>query len=180
MLLSPISWCIWWYQLPTKRLQNKCKPHGNSSCASTLVSLCGDKFKTELDSLIDQGRVTPVSKPTAWVNSVPQKLETWTIHFMPPLHDSIFWGHHNKASWDKIVDGNSGYWQMKLDKKSKQLVTFITPLGRCEKCPRWIPVCHTWELWKPKKCTLHLWYNHLLLWRLEWPWHCSQQTTPAS
>lgn len=106
---SLISWCIWWHQLLTKRLQNKCKPHGTSSCASTLVSPCGDKFKTELDSLIDQGIVTPVSKPTAWVNSAPQKLMS-PSNYARDLNNSFYaptsWLHLLRTSYQGFMGQN--------------------------------------------------------------------------
>lgn len=50
-------------------------------------------------------------------------------HFMTITFEDIISRLHG-TKWFTIVDGKSGYWQMKLDKKFKQLVTFVTPLGR--------------------------------------------------
>ena len=108
-----------------------------------------EKFK-ELDSLqgslADQDIITPVTKPTSWVNSFvcvtknngsvrlcldPNDVNKAMMrpHFVTPTFEEIISRLHG-AKWFSIVNVKSGYWNMKLDEKSSELTTFITPEGR--------------------------------------------------
>ena len=104
-----------------------------------------EKFKAKLDSLVDQDIITLVTKPMSWVNlfvcvtknnrSVrlcldPKDLNKAVLrpHFVTPTFEEIISRIHG-AKWFSIVNVKSGYWNMKLDEKSRELTTFITPEG---------------------------------------------------
>ena len=47
---------------------------------------------------------------------------------LPTVDDALAsWG---KTKYFSKMDANSGFWQIKLDESSRELTTYITPLGR--------------------------------------------------
>ena len=50
-------------------------------------------------------------------------------HFVTPTFEEIISRLHG-AKWFSVADEKYGYWNMKLDEKSRELTTFITPEGR--------------------------------------------------
>ena len=105
-----------------------------------------EKLKVELDSLVRQGIISPVTHPTDWVNSCvcvtksngkirlcldPRDLNKAIKrpHYFTPTLEDILSRLHG-AKWFSILDARSGYWNLKLDEQSADLTTFNTVYGR--------------------------------------------------
>ena len=105
-----------------------------------------DSLKEELDSLVNQGILSPVTYPTDWVNSCvcvtksngkirlcldPKDLNKAIKrpHYITPTLDDVF-AEMSGAKYFSILDARSGYWNIKLDSKSADLTTFNTTFGR--------------------------------------------------
>ena len=104
------------------------------------------KVKQELDSMLQQGVISPVTVPTAWCSGlvpVPKpngnvrlcvdltqlnKAVQREIHPMPSVDESL--AKLGKSRYFTKLDANSGFWQLPLDEESKLLTTFVTPFGR--------------------------------------------------
>ena len=114
----------------------------STSCASSTKRTTQD----ELDTLVQQGIIAKVDRPTDWVNSGvyvtklngklrlcldPKDLnKTITIphHYTPMLDDVL--PKLNGAPFFTILDARSGYWNITLDEESSYHTTFNTPYGR--------------------------------------------------
>ena len=105
-----------------------------------------DRLKSELDKEESLGVIVKVDEPTDWVNSitiVEKKNGLLRIcldpcdlnkalkreHYSCPTVDDIAAKLHGARVFT-VLDATSGYWQVKLDKKSSLLTTFNTPFGR--------------------------------------------------
>ncbi len=105
-----------------------------------------DKLKNELDSLVSQGIISPVTYPTDWVNSFvcvtksngnirlcldPRDLNRAVKrpHYVTPTLEDVLCRLHG-AKYFSILDARSGYWNLKLDEESADLTTFNTVHGR--------------------------------------------------
>ena len=108
-----------------------------------------DKLKKELDLLMDQGIIAPVTEPTDWcapIVVVPKK-DTDRIRMcvdLSKLNKFIRREHYPsitpaeavtdiqqaKAKCFTVFDALKGYHQCPLDAASQKLTTFITPFGR--------------------------------------------------
>ena len=104
-----------------------------------------DRLKEELDKLVKEGIITPVTEPTKWVSSLvlvnkPEKLR---ICIDPQdLNKALLRSHYplptiedvatrlSKAKVFSVLDAKNGFWQVKLDTDSSYLTTFNTPFGR--------------------------------------------------
>ena len=104
------------------------------------------KVKQELDSMLQQGVISPVTVPTTWCPGlvpVPKpngnvrlcvdltqlnKAVQREIHPMPSVDESL--AKLGKSRFFTKLDANSGFWQLPLDEESKLLTTFVTPFGR--------------------------------------------------
>ena len=104
-----------------------------------------DRLKEELDKLVSEEIITPVTEPTNWVSSLvlvnkPEKLR---ISFDPQdLNKALLRAHYplptteevatrlSKARVFSVLNAKNGFWQVQLDKESSYLTTFITPFGR--------------------------------------------------
>ena len=104
------------------------------------------KVKQELDSMLQQGVISPVTVPTTWCSGlvpVPKpngnvrlcidltqlnKAVQREIHPMPSVDESL--AKLGKSRFFTKLDANSGFWQLPLDEGSKLLTTFVTPFGR--------------------------------------------------
>ena len=104
------------------------------------------KVKRELDSMLQQGVISPVTVPTAWCSGlVPvlkpngnvrlcvdltrlNKAVQREIHPMPSVDESL--AKLGKSRFFTKLDANSGFWQLPLDEESKLLTRFVTPFGR--------------------------------------------------
>jgi len=103
------------------------------------------KFKEQLNGMLEAGVIMPQNDPTPWINSFviveakdkiricldPTNLNKAVIrepyHYRTP--DDIY---HKlaKAKFFSVVDLKKGYWQIPLDEESSYLTTFNTPFGR--------------------------------------------------
>ena len=105
-----------------------------------------EPLKKELDSLVEQGILAKVTKPTDWVNSFvcvtkstgalrlcldPEDLNQAIkrpYYFTPTLEDVL--PKLNGTKCFSILDSRSGYWNIKLDQESSLYFTFNSPFGR--------------------------------------------------
>ena len=107
-----------------------------------------EKLK-EIDLLIDQGIITPVTEPTDWCAPivVAPKKGTDRIRMCMDLSklnkfvrrerypsvtpaEAVTDIHHSQAKVFTVFDALKGYHQCPLDEQSQHLTTFITPFGR--------------------------------------------------
>ena len=104
------------------------------------------KLKEELQRMVDLNVIEPVEKPTEWVNAlviVSKPNGKLRICLDPrPLNKAINRQHHRLPTTEEIIsemsgaryfsklDAASGYWQIKVDDESADLLTFGTPFGR--------------------------------------------------
>ena len=104
------------------------------------------KVKQELDSMLQQGVISPVTVPTAWCSRlvpVPKpngnvrlcvdltqlnKAVQREIHQMPSADESL--AKLGKSRFFTKLDANSGFWQLPLDEESKLLTSIVTPFCR--------------------------------------------------
>ena len=105
-----------------------------------------DKLKKELDRLVDQKIIEKVDYPTEWVNSLvivdkpngklrlcldPKELNAAIkreYHHIPTLEEIT--AELSDAKYFSILDANSGFWQIPLDKESSDLCCFNSVFGR--------------------------------------------------
>ena len=140
------------YVFNCRKIQNKCRPHGTSSCISNLVSSCGSErqvqdltwFSHRLgyngscdQNLLHGSTHLSVTKKVNGSTRLCLDPNIWTKpfydpyhYFMTPIFGDIISRLHG-VKWFTIVDVKSGYLLMKLDKKSRELMTFIAPFGKC-------------------------------------------------
>ena len=104
------------------------------------------KVKTEVDSMLQQGVISPVTVPTDWCSGVvPVPKPNGRVRIcvdLTPLNKAVKREIYPMSSVDENLamlgeskvftklDANSGFWQIPLDEESKLLTTFITPFGR--------------------------------------------------
>ena len=104
------------------------------------------KLKTELDSMVDRGIVTPVTEPTPWVSQlvVANKPNGKIRVCIDPkyLNKALQREHHTMSILDDVLhelssskaftklDLQNGYWHVQLDEESSLLTTFQTCFGR--------------------------------------------------
>jgi hypothetical protein len=102
--------------------------------------------KSELDAMIKQGVISPVTEPTTWCSGmvvVPKKNGNIRLCVdLTSLNKAVQREIHPMKSVDENLsklkdscffsklDANSGFWQLPLDEESQKLTTFITPFGR--------------------------------------------------
>ena len=110
-----------------------------------------DRLKEELDKLVKEGIITPVTEPAKRVSSlvIVKKPEKLRICIGPQdLNEALPRSHYplptikdvatrlSKAKVFSVLDAKNGFWQVKLDTDSSYLTTFNTPFGRF----RWLPL----------------------------------------
>ena len=106
-----------------------------------------DRLKEELDKLVREKVITPVTEPTNWVSSLvlvnkPEKLR---ICIDPQdLNKALLRAHYPlptiedvatrlcKAKVFSVLDAKNGFWQVQTNRR--HLTTFNTPFGR----DRWL------------------------------------------
>ena len=104
------------------------------------------KVKEELDRMVQQEVISPVTEPTSWCSGmVPVLKPNGSVRIcvdLVLLNRSVKREVHPMFSVDESLaklgqskvfsklDANSGFWQMPLDQESRLLTTFITPYGR--------------------------------------------------
>ena len=125
-----------------------------------------EAMKAELDRMVADKIVTPVTEPTDWVSSVlavPKKDGSVRICLDPKdLNTTIKRSHYplptvedvtsrlTNAKVFSVLDAKSGFWQVKLTENSSYLTTFNTPFGRF----RWLTmpfgISSAPEIWQRK------------------------------
>ncbi len=108
-----------------------------------------EKLKNEIDLLVDQGVITPVTEPTDWCSPivVAPKKGTEKIRMcvdLSKLNKFVRREHYPsvtpagavvdiqqaRAKHFTVFDALKGYHQCPLDEESQMLTIFITPFGR--------------------------------------------------
>ena len=104
------------------------------------------KLEKELKRMVDLDIIEPVQKPSDWVNGLvlvekpngklrvcldprPLNKAIKREHLHLPTAEEIF-SQMSGASYFSKLDASSGYWQIKVDEQSSNLLTFGTPSGR--------------------------------------------------
>ena len=104
------------------------------------------KLGMEFKSIVDLDIIEPTQKPTDWVKGflVVEKsnVKLWVCldprylnkvikreHLHLPTVEKIS-SQMSGASYFSKLDASSGYWQIKVDEQSSNLLTFGTPSGR--------------------------------------------------
>ena len=116
--------------LPPRRLPHAIKP----------------RVKSELDSMVAKGVISPVQEPTRWVSQLvvaEKRNKELRICIDPrPLNKALKRAHYQLPTIDDILpdlaqakvfsklDLSSAFWQICLDEESSKLTTFATPFGR--------------------------------------------------
>ena len=112
-----------------------------------------DKLKKELDQLLQQGIITPVSEPTEWCAPVvvAPKKDTDRIRLCVDLSKLNRYVRREKyqsptpaeavadiaaeeAKFFTVLDAKKGYHQCPLAEASQLMTTFITPFGQFKYC----------------------------------------------
>lgn len=103
------------------------------------------KLKTEIDRLLKLGIIEPIESPTTWVSPIVVIDKGDTVRLCcdyTKLNPSVLRSHfplpkveHTLAqlkgsNFFTKLDTTSGFYQIKLDRESQLLTTFITPYGR--------------------------------------------------
>ena len=105
-----------------------------------------DKYKKELDEMVNLKIIVPVTEPTDWVSSIviaekpngslricldPKDLNKAIKrhHFKLPTTEEVL-AKMSGSKWYSKLDASNAYWQMKVDEESSSLLTFNTPYGR--------------------------------------------------
>ena len=107
-------------------------------------------YKAELDKMLAENIIVPVSEPTDWVNSIVCNVKETTDgqkkvrlcldpkdlnkmirreHYYTRTIDEILPQLHGKKYFS-IIDLKKGFWHVELDHDSSLLCTFNTPFGR--------------------------------------------------
>jgi hypothetical protein len=104
------------------------------------------RLKAELDKLVKNNVIEPVSNPTNWVSGLalvvkpngklrvcidprPLNKALRREHFQLPVLEDILPDLAN-AKIFTTLDLKNGFWHLRLDKESSDLTTFATPFGR--------------------------------------------------
>ena len=104
------------------------------------------KVEKELKRTVDLDIIEPVDEPTDWVNGLvivekpnekpqicldprPLNQAIKREHLHLPIAEGLF-SQMSGAKYFSKLDANSGYWQIKVDRESSNLLTFGTTIGR--------------------------------------------------
>ena len=105
-----------------------------------------DRLKSELDKMVEQEIIHPVTTPTSWVSSLvvvakpngklwlcldPKDLNKaiQREHYPLPTIEDVATRLHGAKVFTKL-DVRNGFWHVCLDEESSFLTTFNTPFGR--------------------------------------------------
>ena len=138
--------------MPGEKFQISLTPDAQPFCVTTPRTIpfaYRDKLKQEIDLLVEQGIITPVTEPTEWCAPivVAPKKGTDRIRMCVDLsklnkyvrreyypsttpQDAVADIQHSSAKYFTVFDALKGYHQCPLDEESQKLTTFITPFGR--------------------------------------------------
>ena len=131
-------------------LEPDAKPH-RVYTARPIPYAYREQVKSQLDSMVSEGVIEPVSDPSDWchpivvVNKKGSSEKRLTVDFQTlnrqvkrPTHpmrnarDAL--SGIGSAKWFTKLDARHGYWQIPLSDTSRPLTTFITPWGRYRYC----------------------------------------------
>ena len=87
------------------------------------------KLEKELRRMVDLDIIKPVQKPTDCLNPRPLNKAIKREHLHLPTGKEIF-SQMSEASYFSKLDASSGYWQIKVDEQSSNLLTFGISSGR--------------------------------------------------
>ena len=123
-------------------------------------------MKAELDKMVTNKIIVPLTVPTDWVSSVlavPKKDGSVRICLDPKdLNTAIKRSHYplptvddvtsllTKAKVLNVMDAKSGFWQVKLSESSSYYTTFNTPFGRFRWWRMPFGISSTPEVWQRK------------------------------
>ena len=130
------------------------QPGAEPSCvrnARTIPFAYRDQVKSQLDGMLDDGIIEPVTEPSEWCHPivlVPKKgsSEMRLTVDLRRLNDQVRRPTHpartphdavaaiGKATYFTTLDARHEYWQVPLSDSAKPLTTFITPWGRFRFC----------------------------------------------
>ena len=127
------------------KLQPDAKPFSLGTARNIPLPLC-DEVKQELNDMKAQGVISKVQNPTQWCAGkviVPKKSGGVRVCVdLKPLNRCVLREYHPLPKVDEVLaqltgavmfsklDANSGFWQVPLSEKSRELTIFITPFGR--------------------------------------------------
>ena len=114
--------------------------------ARTVPQAHEQEVKTELERMVDEGIIVPVTEATAWASPMlvrrkpngklrvcmdPRYLNTFLIRAVYPMPniETVF-PKVIGATWFSKLDMTQGFWHIQLDEESSHLCTFSTPYGR--------------------------------------------------
>ncbi len=125
-----------------------------------------EAMKTELDRMVADKIIIPVTEPTDWVSSVlavPKKDGSVRICLDPrDLNTAIKHSHYplptvedvtsrlTNAKVFSVLDAKSGFWQVKLTENASYLTTFNTPFGRFRWLRMLFGISSAPEVWQRK------------------------------
>ena len=105
-----------------------------------------ERVKVELDQMVKNGIITPVTEPSEWISAllvVAKSNGNIRICIDPkPLNKALLRNHYLMPTIDDILpqlkdakvfstcDARHGFWHVCLDEQSSKLTTFETPFGR--------------------------------------------------
>ncbi|GBO23467.1 Transposon Ty3-I Gag-Pol polyprotein [Araneus ventricosus] len=129
------------------------------------------ELEKTLNELVQLGIVSPVNKPTEWVNSLvivekpngklricldPRNLNKAIKreHYVIPSVDEIISRLEGKQCFS-VLDLKEGFWQVPLDKDSAELCTFNSPFGRYEFNRLPFGICSAPEVFQKKNQKLY-------------------------
>ena len=125
-----------------------------------------EAMKAELDKMMTNQIIVPVTEPTDWVSSVlavpkkdgsvricldPKDLNTAIkrSHYPLPTVDDVT-SRLTKAKVFSVMDAKSGFWQVKLSESSSYYTTFNTPFGRFRWLRMSFGISSAPEVWQRK------------------------------
>ncbi len=114
--------------------------------ARKLPHAARDDTKSQLDDMVANLIIAPITEPTKWVHPMVVVLKadnTWRLCVdLTMLNKFVLRPYYpmttpkdavelpRTAKKFAVMDAKTGYWQILLDKESQELTTFITPWGR--------------------------------------------------
>ena len=105
-----------------------------------------EKAKEEIDKMLASNVIEPIEKPTDWCSGLTiapkqggknrmcvdltnlNKCVKREVYPLPRISDML--SKLSEGVMFSKLDANSGFWQVRLDEKCKELTTFVTPWGR--------------------------------------------------
>ena len=138
--------------MPGEKFQIRLADDAKPFCVSaprTISFAYRDKLKNEIDLLVQQGIIAPVTEPTEWCAPIvvtPKKnsekirmcvdLSKLNKYVKRERYPSVTPAAavadiaQAKAKYFTVFDALKGYHQCPLDERSRKLTTFISPFGR--------------------------------------------------